>query len=88
MKLLSLDRAGMTVADLRATIKGLPGKTPVLYQRIEDKYFKRINKRTPGWKTIKLLWEGSPATSEYIRAWCAFKTKYKGRNILGIDAHY
>jgi hypothetical protein len=74
---------GMTVGDLREVIKGLPDHTPVLYQRIEDVYFKKRD----GWQTIKLPWDND-STSEYMRAWCAFKTKYKGRKILGIDAHY
>jgi len=74
---------GMTVGDLRREIKGLPDHTPVLYQRIEDIYFRKRD----GWSTIRLPWDETTA-SEYIRAWCAFKTKYKGRKILGIDAHY
>ncbi len=46
------DRICLRVGELKRALEGLPDDMPVVYQRIEDYYFKEA-----GWETIPLLWE-------------------------------
>lgn len=68
-----------TVRQLKERLNGVPDDTPILYQRIEDVYFKKH-----GWKTIELPWD--QITSEYIEA---FQSYYRPKQkVFVIDAHF
>lgn len=51
----------LTVGDLKRKIANLPDNTPVLYQRIEDKFFDSMS-----WKQHKFVWESSIAKEKEI----------------------
>lgn len=76
----------LTVKDMRLALEGVPDDAPVLYQRIEDKFFDTPNN---GWETVSLIWERDHQYSEYIPAFSSHKHKTAdGRDVFVVNAHY
>jgi hypothetical protein len=74
----------LTAGQLRELLKDVSDDCPVLYQRIEDKYFEYYH-----WHTISLTWEQEDEYSEYILSFSAHKHKAAdGREVFVINAHY
>ena len=88
----------LTVGTLRKSLEGLPNDMPVLYQRIEDTYF-----RNHGWKSHGLTWERHTRYNhetreiedhddicQYIVAWDAYQvtTPDESEVAFVINAHY
>lgn len=72
-----------TIKDLRKAIKGLPGNTPVYYQRIHDAYF-----TTHKWSETskKLRFEDDDEPYEYVNVFSAYK--HPDDNVFVLNAHY
>jgi hypothetical protein len=80
------DNHYLTVGGLRKILEGLPPRTPVHYQRIEDVYFDKH-----GWKPDLLIPDPDMAEfkDEFVRAFCAFQYRDdEGKMQLLLTAHY
>lgn len=71
----------LTVKELRKALEGVPDKTPVAYQRIEDIYFETHN-----WTSHVLPFDYGTNTSEYIVSFSAYW--HPTKNVFVINAHY
>lgn len=71
----------LTVGDLRKKLEGVPDNIPVLYQRIEDRYFDNGN-----WTTERYQQNSYDGPQNYIRAFASYYIE-EG-NVFVIEAHY
>jgi len=74
----------LTAGELRKQLESVSDDAPILYQRIEDKYFDNHT-----WKTVSLTWEREGEYSEYILPFgCHKHETADGQEVFVLNAHY